>query len=51
MEYDQRIIIKFLWNDVADARQIVTRFQAQFGERSHQFRTVQFWIAEIRRGH
>jgi predicted transposase YbfD/YdcC len=50
MEYDQTVIIKFLWNEGADARQIATRFQAQFAEHAYQFRTVQFWITEIRRG-
>jgi hypothetical protein len=49
-EYDQRVVIKFLWNEGADVRQIVIRLQAQFGEHSYQLRTVQFWIAEIRRG-
>jgi hypothetical protein len=32
MEYDQRVIIKFLWNNGADTRQIADRFQAQFAE-------------------
>jgi hypothetical protein len=50
MEYDQRVIINFLWNEEADARQIADRLQAQFAEHSHQLRTVRFWIAEIRRG-
>jgi hypothetical protein len=50
MEYDQTVIIKFLWNERADARQIADRLQAQFAEHSYQLRTVRFWIAEIRRG-
>jgi hypothetical protein len=50
MKYDQRVIIKFLWNEKANARQTVTRLQAQFGEHFCQLRMVQFWIAEIRRG-
>jgi hypothetical protein len=49
MEYDQRVIIKFLYNEAADARQIVIGLQVQFGEHSYQLRMVQFWIAEIRR--
>jgi transposase len=50
MEYDQTVIIKFLWNEGADPRQITDRFQAQFAEHSYELRTVRFWIAEIRRG-
>jgi transposase len=50
MEYDQRVIIRFLANEGADARQIADRLQAQFTEDSYQLRTVQFWLAEIRRG-
>jgi hypothetical protein len=49
MEDDQTVIIKFLWNERADARQIVTILQAELGENSYQLRTVQFWIGEIRR--
>jgi hypothetical protein len=44
------VIIKFLWNERADARQIAARLQAQFVEHAYQLRTVQFWITEIRRG-
>jgi DNA-binding MarR family transcriptional regulator len=51
MEYEQTLIIKFLWNEGVDPRQIADRLQAQFAEHSYQLRTVQFWIAEIRRGH
>jgi hypothetical protein len=50
MEHDQRVIITFRWNERAEACQIVTWLQAQFGKYSCQFRTVQFWISEIRRG-
>jgi hypothetical protein len=31
MEYDQRVIIKILLNERADARDITDRLQAQFG--------------------
>jgi hypothetical protein len=51
MECDQRMIIKFLWNEGANAHQIADRLQEQFAEHSYQLRTVRFWIAEIRRGH
>jgi hypothetical protein len=36
MEYDQRVIIKFLWNEEADARKIADRLQTQFTEHSYQ---------------
>jgi hypothetical protein len=50
MEYDQRVIIKFLWNERANARQIVDRLQEQFAEHFYQLWTVRFWIVEIWRG-
>jgi hypothetical protein len=50
MEYDQRVTIKFLWNEEANARQIADRLQVQFAEHFYQLQTVRFLIAEIRRG-
>jgi transposase len=50
MEYGQRVIIKFLFNEGADARQIAQRLRAQFHENADALRTVQFWITELRRG-
>jgi hypothetical protein len=50
MKYDQRVIIKFLWNERTDAHQIAAILQAQFAEHAYQLRTVQFWITEIQRG-
>jgi hypothetical protein len=50
MEYDQRMIMKFLWNERTDARQIATKLQAQLAKHADQLRTVRFWIAEIGRG-
>jgi transposase len=50
IEYDQTVIIRFLWNEGAYARQIADGFQAKFAEHSYELRTVRFWIAEIRRG-
>jgi DNA-binding MarR family transcriptional regulator len=50
MEHDQTVIIRFLWNEGAYARQIADRLQAKFAEHSYQLRTVRFWITEIRRG-
>jgi transposase len=50
MEYEQRVIIRFLFNEGVDARQIADRLRAQFHENADALRTVQFWIAELRRG-
>jgi hypothetical protein len=50
MEYDQRVIIKFLLNERIDARDIADRLQAQFGEYSDKLRTFQFWITKARLG-
>jgi hypothetical protein len=50
MEYDQRVIIRFLWNEGIDANQITVRFQTQFDEHAYKLRTVRFWIAEVRFG-
>jgi hypothetical protein len=36
MEYDQRVIIKFLSNEGTDARDIAARLQAQFAEYGYQ---------------
>jgi transposase len=49
IEHDQRVIIKFLWKDRVDTRQIAAILQAQFAEHVYQLQTVQFWITEIRR--
>jgi hypothetical protein len=50
MEYDQRVIIKFLFNERPDANQIVENFESQFHEDAYSLRSVQFWIGEIKRG-
>jgi hypothetical protein len=36
MEYDQRIIIKFVLNEKADARDIADRLQAQFDKHAYK---------------
>jgi hypothetical protein len=46
MKCDQRVIITFLLNQRADARDIADRLQAQSGEHAYKVRTIQFWIAE-----
>jgi hypothetical protein len=50
MEYDQRVIIQFLWNEGIDAHEITHRLQAQFRKHAYKFRTVQFWVTEVRLG-
>jgi hypothetical protein len=45
MEYDQRVIIRFLWNEGIDTNQITARLQAQFGEHAYKLRTIRFWIS------
>jgi hypothetical protein len=51
MDDDQRVIIRFLWNEGADASNIAIELQAQLSENGYQLRTVQLWIMEIRLGH
>jgi hypothetical protein len=46
-EYEQRVIIKFLFNEGFDARQIVERLRAEFHEDPYALRTAQFWITEL----
>jgi hypothetical protein len=50
MEYDQILIIRFLWNDGIDVHEIIHRLQTQFNEHAYALRTVRFWIAEVRLG-
>jgi histone-lysine N-methyltransferase SETMAR len=50
MEYEQRVIIKFLAIEKVDAREIARRLRVAFGEDAYALRTVQFWMAEVRRG-
>jgi hypothetical protein len=50
MEHDERVIIKFLWNERTDVRDIADRLQTQFAEHTDQLRTIRFWIVEARLG-
>jgi hypothetical protein len=47
MEYDQRVIIRFLWNKEIDANQIAARLQTQFDEHAYKLRTVRFRIVGV----
>jgi hypothetical protein len=51
MEYDQRVIIKFLLNERPDAGDIADRLQAQFDEHAYKLRMIQFRITEVWLGH
>jgi hypothetical protein len=42
MEYDQRMIIKFLLNEGPDACDIADKLQAQFGEHVYVLRMIRF---------
>jgi hypothetical protein len=48
IEYDQRMIIRFLWKEGIGANEITTWLQAQFGEHAYKLWTVRFGIAEGR---
>jgi hypothetical protein len=50
MEYDQRVIIRFRYNEQTDAHDIIQKPQEQFAQDAYVLRTVQFWTGEIRRG-
>jgi transposase len=50
MDYDQRVIIRFLMNEGVLANEIFMRLRVQFGEDSYALGTVQFWMQEIKRG-
>jgi hypothetical protein len=44
------VIIKFLTNESVDAHEIHARLNAEFGEKTHAMRTIEFWMIEIQRG-
>jgi hypothetical protein len=46
MEYDERMIIKFLLNEKVDMCDIENRLQAYFDEHVYKLRTIQFWITK-----
>jgi hypothetical protein len=47
MEYEQRVIIKFLTNESVHAHEIHRRLMAQFSERTYALRTIQLRVREI----
>jgi hypothetical protein len=50
MEYDQRVIIRFLFNEKVSADEIQRRLTAQFGEDSYSIRSVRRWCQYLRQG-
>jgi hypothetical protein len=42
MEYDQRVTVKFLFNEQCDANQIVERLEAQLHENAYSLWSAQF---------
>jgi hypothetical protein len=50
MEHEQRVIIKFLFNDGLNPRQIVEKLESQFQKDGCSFRAVRCGIGEARRG-
>jgi hypothetical protein len=47
MEYEQRVIVKFLFSGRLDTRQITEKLGVQFHEDADSFGMVQFWIGEL----
>jgi hypothetical protein len=50
MEYDQRVIRRFLSNEGIVADETITKLHAQFAEYVYKLRTLRFWIGEVRVG-
>jgi hypothetical protein len=50
MQYEQRVIIRFLANRNWDANDITAALKEDFGQHAYALRTVQSWLVEIRQG-
>jgi hypothetical protein len=50
MQYEQRVIIRFLYNEEVPSKQITTRLRAQYDEDGYKLRTVQDWCTKSRMG-
>jgi hypothetical protein len=44
MEYDQRVLIRFFWNEGIDVHEITQRLQAQFHEKLMHFELSNFGL-------
>jgi hypothetical protein len=47
MEYDQRMIIRFFWNNGIDVHEIAHKLQAQFDEHAYVLQTVGLSVVEV----
>jgi hypothetical protein len=50
MDFEQRVIIRFLFKESIDANDIHTRLLAQFGDEAYSLRSVQRWCKYVRQG-
>jgi hypothetical protein len=50
MDFEQRMIIRFLFKEGVDANDIHTRLLAQFEDEAYSLRSVQRWCQYVRQG-
>jgi hypothetical protein len=50
MDYEQRVIVRFLYKEGVLPVEIHTRVKAQFGEDAYSLRSVQHWCQLVRQG-
>jgi hypothetical protein len=50
MDFEQRVIIRFLFKENLDANDIHTRLLAQLGDEDDSLRSVQRWYQYVRQG-
>jgi hypothetical protein len=50
LEYEQKVITKFLTNESVDAHEIHARLNGQFPEQTYALGTIQLWVLELQRG-
>jgi hypothetical protein len=50
MDFEQRVIIRFLFKEGVDANDIHMRLLAQFGDEADSLRSVQRWCQYVRQG-
>jgi hypothetical protein len=47
MKDDQRMIIRFLWNEAINTHEMTHKLPTQFDEHIYKLRTIQFWITKV----
>jgi hypothetical protein len=50
MDFEQRVIIRFLFKEGVDAHDIRTRLLVQFGDEAYSLQSVQRWCQYVRQG-